>query len=81
MAGAGAGTSHTRLTTARTGRAPPPVQGYKMRDEEEGDGGNIINPDHDGGIRTAVDVWVEDPTAAKARYGPIASWESRRSPI
>ena len=30
------------------------------------------NPDHDGGIRTAVRVRFEDPAAAKARYGPIA---------
>ena len=48
-----------------------------MRDEEDedDDDGNIINPDHDGGIRTAARVWFEDPAAAKARYGPIASWD------
>ena len=34
------------------------------------------NPDHDGGIRTAVRVWFEDPAAAKAKYGPIASWDT-----
>ena len=34
------------------------------------------NPDHDGGIRTAVRAWFADPAAAKARYGPIASWDT-----
>ena len=34
------------------------------------------NPDHDGGIRTAVRVRFEDPAAAKAKYGPIASWDT-----
>ena len=34
------------------------------------------NPDHDGGIRTAVHAWCEDPAAAKAKYGPIASWDT-----
>ena len=49
-----------------------------MRDEtvdDETDDGNIINPDHDGGIRMAGRAWCEDPAAAKARYGPIASWD------
>ena len=49
-----------------------------MRDEEDeyDDDGNIISdPDHDGGIRTAARVWFADPAAAKARYGPIASWD------
>ena len=49
-----------------------------MRDEEDeyDDAGNIISdPDHDGGIRTAARAWFEDPAAAKARYGPIASWD------
>ena len=32
--------------------------------------------DHDGGIRTAVGAWFEDPAAAKAKYGPIASWDT-----
>ena len=27
-----------------------------------------------GGIHTAVALWCEDPAAAKAQYGPIASW-------
>ena len=43
-----------------------------MRDEdyhEIDDDGNIINPDHDGGIYTAVHAWYKDPAAAKARYG------------
>jgi hypothetical protein len=39
------------------------------------------NPDHDGGIRTAVNAWFEDPAAAKARYGPIASWDTSRVTI
>ena len=34
------------------------------------------NPDHDGGIHTAMNVWCRDPAAAKARYGPIASWNT-----
>ena len=47
-----------------------------MRDEDiDDDHGNMFNPDHDGGIRTAARVWCEDPAAAKARYGPIASWD------
>ena len=33
-------------------------------------------PDHDGGIRTAVGAWFADPAAAKAKYGPIASWDT-----
>ena len=48
-----------------------------MRDQ---DGGSFTyhHPDHehDGGIRTAVNVWCRDPAAAKARYGPIASWDT-----
>ena len=52
------------------------VQGYKMRDEALDEDGGIINPDHDGGIRTAVDAWDADPAAAKAKYGPIASWDT-----
>ena len=49
-----------------------------MRDEEneyDDDGNRISDPDHDGGIRTAARVWFADPAAAKARYGPIASWD------
>ena len=34
------------------------------------------NPDHEGGIRTAARAWFADPAAAKARYGPIASWDT-----
>ena len=26
-------------------------------------------------IHTAVDTWFADPAAAKAKYGPIASWD------
>ena len=44
-----------------------------MRDEDRNEAED--NPDHDGGIRTAVHVWFADPAAAKARYGPIASWD------
>ena len=29
-----------------------------------------------GGIRTAVELWCNDPTAAKQQYGPIASWDT-----
>ena len=43
-----------------------------MRDEDLSEYRD--NPDHDGGIRTAVGAWFADPAAAKARYGPIASW-------
>ena len=37
------------------------------------------NPDHDGGIHTAVEAvraCYRDPAAAKAKYGPIASWDT-----
>ena len=44
-----------------------------MRDEDEDEAHD--NPDHDGGIQTAVRVWFADPSAAKAKYGPIASWD------
>ena len=30
----------------------------------------------EGGIHTAVDLWCTDPAAAKAQYGPIASWDT-----
>ena len=30
----------------------------------------------EGGIRTAVELWCTDPAAAKAQYGPIASWDT-----
>ena len=53
-----------------------------MRDEEDeydqeydDDGNRISGPDHNGGIRTAARMWFADPAAAKARYGPIASWD------
>ena len=49
------------------------AQGYQMRDE----GLEFYrNPDHDGGIKTAVHAWCMDPVAAKAKYGPIASWDT-----
>ena len=52
-----------------------------MRDEALDDNGGVINPDHDGGIYTAVDVWWGrnsslDPAVVKAKYGPIASWDT-----
>ena len=30
----------------------------------------------EGGIRTVVELWCEDPAAAKHQYGPIASWDT-----
>ena len=30
----------------------------------------------EGGIRTAVLAWCNDPAAAKQLYGPIASWDT-----
>jgi surface protein len=45
-----------------------------MRDEGWSAARN--NPDHDGGIHTAVNLRCRDPAAAKARYGPIASWDT-----
>ena len=47
-----------------------------MRDEDFVFDEAQDNLDHDGGIRTAVRVWFEDPAAAKAKYGPIASWDT-----
>ena len=45
-----------------------------MNDEHEGyfDDGQRM----EGGIRTAVELWCTDPAAAKAQYGPIASWDT-----
>ena len=44
----------------------------KDEDEEEWlDGARL-----EGGIRTAVELWCRDPPAAKAQYGPIASWDT-----
>jgi len=45
-----------------------------MRDESHREAGD--NPDHGGGILTAVRAWDDDPAAAKAKYGPIASWDT-----
>ena len=47
-----------------------------MRDEELFALDSGAAPDHNGGIYTAVLAWFEDPAAAKARYGPIASWDT-----
>ena len=44
-----------------------------MRNEDRNE---ARNPDHDGGIRTALHVWFADPATAKAKYGPIASWDT-----
>ena len=67
--------AHTRrLITVRTRCCRLLCQGYTMRDEDGN--GSTANPDHDGGIRTAVRLWCRDPAAAKARYGPIASWNT-----
>ena len=44
-----------------------------MRDEELEQARD--DPDDNGGIRTAVRLVGEDPAAAKARYGPAASWD------
>ena len=53
------------------------MQGCQMRDEDYNpDREYEDNPDHDGGIYTAVYAWDADPAAAKARYGPIASWDT-----
>ena len=30
----------------------------------------------EGGIRTAVEAWCANKAAAKAQYGPIASWDT-----
>ena len=30
----------------------------------------------EGGIYTAAELWCTDPAAAKAQYGPIASWDT-----
>ena len=72
---------HQRLPLALTATAA--AQGYKMRDETLYMWYHLVpslrpayNSDHDGGIRTAVRVWFEDPAAAKAKYGPIASWDT-----
>ena len=39
---------------------------------------SIDAPDFDGGIYTAVRAFCTDAAAAKARYGPIASWDTSR---
>ena len=31
---------------------------------------------HDGNIRTAVDAWLSNPTAAEATYGHISTWQT-----
>ena len=75
--------SFVHLTAAsrsrRRRRRACAVQGYKMRDETLAYA--CTNPDLDGGIYTAVRIWVSDlvqygPTVAKAKYGPIASWDT-----
>ena len=41
-------------------------------DEFEFDDGQRV----EGGIYTATELWCTDRTAAKAQYGPIASWDT-----
>ena len=45
-----------------------------MKDEDERlfTGGERL----EGGIRTAVELWLTDPAATKALFGPIASWDT-----
>ena len=45
-----------------------------MRDETRK--AAATKPDLNGGIRTAVYAWCRNKAAAKARYGPIASWDT-----
>ena len=77
---------HTALQMWNDDRATAAaLQGFMMRDEDPdfsidnlgGDGtfDNLIL-DHDRGIRTALQMWNDDRDAAKARYGPIASWDT-----
>ena len=47
-----------------------------MRNEDHMRYEYVHNRDHDGGIRTAVGAWFADPAAAKAKYGPIVSWDT-----
>ena len=49
------------------------LKGHPMRDEDNEASGA---PDTDGGIRTAVGDWLADPVETKAKYGPIASWDT-----
>ena len=49
-------------------------QGYKMLDEDSG--AFCAGQRLEGGIRTAVLAWCNDPAAAKQLYGPIASWDT-----
>ena len=61
------------LTAPRTRPATTAPQGYKIKDEDYDafDGGERL----EGGIYTAVEAWCTDRAAAKALYGPIASWD------
>ena len=45
-----------------------------MKDEEYQ--GVVDGQRLEGGIYTAVELWCSDPAAAKAQYGPIASWDT-----
>ena len=49
------------------------VQGYKMTSSLRDDS---LRDEHPGRIRAAVRAWFEEPAAAKAMYGPIASWDT-----
>ena len=46
-----------------------------MRDENYTN--SIFYHDHDGGIYTAASLWCMDAATAKARYGPIALWDTK----
>ena len=61
------------ITAPRTRPATTAPQGYKIKDEDYDafDGGERL----EGGIYTAVEAWCTDRAAAKALYGPIASWD------
>ena len=48
-----------------------------MKDEVRyGEGGFLAGQHLEGGIYTAAELWYTDPAAAKAQYGPIASWDT-----
>ena len=51
------------------------LKGYQMQ-EEDYQAFQFNHVREHGGIRTAVATWCEDPAAAKAMYGPIASWDT-----
>ena len=52
------------------------LQGYKMKDESQSSPFFVAVMKVEGGIRTAVKAWCTNKAAAKAQYGPIASWDT-----